>query len=103
MDENVRMGCDTSRFWQQLGGIHTAMINEGQSVGLAAYIQRLADALNAGTLKVTVEPKVPAVTKGDYVCVSELRLSGDLDALRSAPQTGVVDGVFVGGGHGQVV
>lgn len=99
-DEITRIGCNTSNFWKHVGKIHTDMLNEGLSVGLAAYIQRLADALNAGTLKVTVEPKVPAVATGDYVCVSELRLSGDLDALRSAPQTGVVDGVFVGGGHG---
>jgi hypothetical protein len=85
------IGADTTKLWSQIGGIHTSLINSGVSVGFSVYVEQLAHCLKVGLIKISFCPKVPADGTGDDVIVSELRLSGDLDAFRAAVKAAVVD------------
>ena len=87
-----RISYDTAGLWQQIGAIHTSLVNSGVSVGFAVYIQKLSDALTVGSVEITQCPEVPALGAGDDVCVGKFRLSGDLDALRAACKAHRVDG-----------
>ena len=88
---DYRAGVDTSNLWQQIGAIHASIANEGHLVGFAAYIVHLLEHLKVGTIKITLEPKVSASVASDDICLGEFRLSGDLDAFRSAVRASEVN------------
>lgn len=87
-----RAKVDTAGLWRQIGSLHAALVNDGYSVGFSVYIKQLAHSLSIGLIKITLEPKVSTDGASDDACIGEFRLSGDLEAFRSAVKASCVDG-----------
>lgn len=86
------IGIESNVLWQQVGNIHTALLNDGVSISLPVYLKHLADAIGVGSLEVCQRPKTATVRANNDVIVGELWLSGDLDAFGAAVKACVIDG-----------
>lgn len=84
IDGIVRMVTSPDSFWKQVSRAYTEAVNDGSAVSLPVFLEQLANTLRVHSAELQICPKVPALNAGDYVCVSELRFTGDFDLLRAA-------------------
>ncbi len=80
----VRMVTSTDVFWNQVSRAYSEAVNDGSAVSLPVFLEQLANTLRVYSAELSICPKVPTLGTSDYVCISELRFTGDFDLLRAA-------------------